>query len=67
MMGFMFLPLPIFYFRIRLYFIKLLILMFISPCNGVNFKIHWVTEQFISFKQPLRDFVYTMMFYFIDP
>ena len=60
------LPLPI-YFRSRLYFLKLILLMIISPCYGVNFKIHWITEQFISFKQPIRDFLYTVIFYFFDP
>jgi hypothetical protein len=47
--------------------IKLLILMIISPCRGVDYKIHWITEQFISFKQPLRDFIYTIIFYFDNP
>ena len=43
LIGFIILPLPIMYYQSRLYFAKLVFLMFLSPCYEVSFKIHWIT------------------------
>lgn len=60
---FLFVPLPIFNWRGRLFGMKLTLLMLVSPCYGTNFQIHWFTEQFISFRLPFQDFVYIIFFY----
>ena len=42
LLGLLLFPIPI-YLKSRIYFLKLLLFMIISPCYGVNFKIHWIT------------------------
>ena len=43
--------------------LKIFLTMFISPCIGVDFKYHWVTEQFISMKQQFHDIFYTLSYF----
>jgi flagellar assembly factor FliW len=48
----------------------MLFLMLVSPFNfkaKIDFKINWLTEQFVSFKQPFHDLVYTIIYYLVDP
>ena len=37
-----------------------------APILGIEFKFHWWTEIWISFRQPFRDLMFTMTYYFID-
>jgi hypothetical protein len=70
MFSVLFNHLPILNWRSRLYWSKMLFLMLISPFNfkaKLDFKINWLTEQFVSFKQPFHDLVYTIIFYLVDP
>jgi hypothetical protein len=64
--GYLFFPLPIFNYHGRFYFAKLFFFMITSPVTGADFKLHWLAEQFASFKQPLQDITYTISFYFLD-
>ena len=62
-------PFPIFHWKSRLYTVKIIFFAIISPFNpsgNIDFKIQWFTENMVSFKQPFRDFIYTVYFYLID-
>lgn len=59
-------PLRFFYFRERLYPLKMFFRSIISPIIGVQFKFSIFIEIFVSFRQPIRDMMYTFTYYFID-
>lgn len=65
-LGYLFFPLPILHYNGRFYFAKLFFFMLTSPITGADFKLHWLAEQFASFKQPMQDITYTISFYFFD-
>lgn len=52
--------------RGRIYFLGLFLKTVASPIIGPDFKVHWFTEQLVSFKQPFQDFCYTISYYFFD-
>ena len=60
---FLFIPLPIFNHKGRIYAFKLLLASIISPCKGVTFPIVWMTDQAVSMVVPLKDFSYTVCYY----
>lgn len=37
-----------------------------SPIIGVEFKFSIFIELFVSFRQPIRDMIYTFTYYFVD-
>jgi hypothetical protein len=61
--GYLFIPLPIFNYRGRLYMLKLVLKCFLAVFRGVDFPIIWMTDQWISMITPLRDLSYTVCFY----
>lgn len=60
---FLFVPLPIFNHKGRIYAFKLLIESILSPCKGVTFPVVWMTDQAVSMAVPLKDFSYTVCYY----
>ena len=54
------LPLPILHYKGRLYFLKILGKVIMSPCIRMSFLIIWVSEQLVSFNQPFADLFYTI-------
>ena len=38
----------------------------VSPIIGVEFKFSIFIEIFVSFRQPIRDMIYTFNYYFVD-
>lgn len=61
---FVFNPLPISYFRSRVYILKLLLRIIVSPFVGVPFVIAWGTDQLLSLITPFEDLAYTICYYF---
>lgn len=61
-LGYVFVPLPFIDNSGRLSFLKLLLKVILSPCGVTTFFIAWVTEQLISFNQPMGDFFYTICY-----
>lgn len=59
-------PVPIFHFNKRMYPLFMLFRALFAPILGIEFKFHWWTEIWISFRQPFRDLMFTMTYYFID-
>ena len=57
------LGMTIFPFGNNYYFLKMVLLMFLSPIIGVTFTSNWLSEQLTSFKQPFHDVSYTLIFY----
>ena len=55
-----FIPLPILNYKQRLYFVKLMLNVVLSPCVPMSFLIIWVSEQLVSFVQPFGDLFYTI-------
>ncbi len=35
-----------------------------TPIIGAEVKFHWFTEVFVSFRQPIRDFIVTVRYYY---
>ena len=64
--GFFFIPLPYFHANKRLYPLYMIFRAFFSPCLGTEFKFHWWTEIWVSFRQPFRDVLFTITYYFVD-
>lgn len=62
-MLFLFVPLPVFNYKGRLFALKLLVQSLLSPCRGVTFPISWLTNQASSLVTPLKDFSYTVCYY----
>ena len=60
---YLFIPLPIFNYRGRLYALKLIVRSLISFIIGVDFTIIWMTDQWQSLTTPLRDMAYTFCYY----
>jgi hypothetical protein len=60
---FLFVPLPIFNHKGRIYAFKLLLESILSPFRGVTFPIVWMTDQAVSMAVPLKDFSYTICYY----
>lgn len=60
---FLFNPLPIIYFRSRIFILTLFGKIFISPFIGVPFVIGWATDQLLSLITPFEDMVYSVCFY----
>ena len=56
-------PIPILYWRSRLYAFKLALISMFSPFLGVTFPVIWMTDQVISLVTPLKDFGYTLCYY----
>ena len=56
-------PIPIFYWKSRLYAFKLALISIVSPFRGVTFPVIWMTDQVISLVTPLKDFGYTVCYY----
>lgn len=61
--GYVFMPLPIFNHRGRIYALKLIGKSLLSPIIGVDFTIVWMTDQWQSLTTPLRDLAYTFCYY----
>ncbi len=38
----------------------------LSPVMGVEFKFMWITDVLISFRQPVRDVIYSVIYYTYD-
>lgn len=64
--AFFCIPLPFFHFDKRMYPLFMLVRSLTSPIFGVEFKYHWWTEIWVSFRQPFRDLAFTFIYYFID-
>lgn len=60
---YLFIPLPIFNYRGRLYMWKLFLRSLLSPIIGVDFTIIWMTDQWQSLTTPLRDLAYSICYY----
>jgi hypothetical protein len=60
---FLFVPLPIFNHKGRIYAFKLLLESILSPFRGVTFPIVWMSDQAVSMAVPLKDFSYTICYY----
>jgi hypothetical protein len=61
--GYLFMPLPIFNHKGRIYALKLIGKSLISPFIGVDFTIIWMTDQWQSLTTPLRDLAYTICYF----
>lgn len=61
---FIFNPLPLFYYKSRIFTLKLLLRIIISPFMGVPFVVSWATDQLVSLITPFEDMVYTGCYYF---
>lgn len=60
---YIFLPVPIFNWKGRLYMGKTILKSIVAPVTGVDFPVIWTTDQFISLVNPLRDMAYTACYY----
>jgi hypothetical protein len=59
----LFIPLPVFNPKGRIYALKLVVRSIISPFIGVIFPVVWMTDQVVSLVTPLKDFAYTICYY----
>lgn len=59
----LFIPLPIFNHKGRIFAFKLLFESILSPCKGVTFPIVWMTDQAVSMAVPLKDFSYAICYF----
>jgi hypothetical protein len=59
----LFIPLPIFNPKGRIYALKLILTSILSPFIGVIFPVIWMTDQVVSLVTPLKDFAYTVCYY----
>lgn len=60
---YLFIPLPIFNYKGRLYTLKLVFRCLFAIFLGVDFPIIFMTDQWISLATPLRDVAYTVCYY----
>jgi hypothetical protein len=59
---YVFVPIPFANNKGRILFLRLLLKVIVSPCDQLTFLIVWITEQLISFNQPMGDFFYTICY-----
>lgn len=69
---FMFNPLPVIYFRSRIFSFLLFLRIVASPFIGVPFVVTWATDQLLSLITPFEDMVYSICYFtgdldFTDP
>lgn len=71
---YLFVPLPIFNHKGRIYAAKVLFWSLGAPILGVTYPVIWGTDQLVSLANPASDFVYTICYYsnlnsikFIEP
>lgn len=61
--AFVFNPFPIFYYKSRIWTIKILLRIIVSPLVGAPFVIVWATDQLLSLITPFEDLAYTICYY----